>query len=519
MASFGMEQIQKASQIQTQKMSQNQIMTLKLLSMNSQDLRNEIYAQIEENPALEIVKDPFSDGPSTLKRKNSSYQNNVRTGSVSAAGQLEADTYQQMLESSPDNRETLQEHLLHQLNMLTLSEQETELCQKLIGNLDEKGYHILAPVSLINGTSPEKNLQLLNKCLSIIHKFEPAGVCVQNVTESLLVQAEQKEKAPRLALFFLNNHLEMLSVPSAERVQKKISAWQQEQKKLSFRSPESNEPQDIPSLTEIENSIRFIQSLDPYPARNFHTQETHFIRPDVYVHKVEGLLEKENPDSGLIFCDNSSYFRVVIADDTVPQIQISPDFENKDISQKLESGEQKKFVKTQISSAQSFINNLNFREQIILRSCALLVQSQREFFKKGPSFLIPLTQKKFAEILGVHESSVSRLADSKFIRCSWGTFPIKYFFTSAIAKKSVPVFAKTEEELSQKTFAQTQDGMVSSNTIKIEIQKILDSQKPGEKRLSDQKIADLLAAKGFQVARRTVAKYRSQLNINSSYNR
>ena len=216
-------------------MSQNQIMTLKLLSMNSQDLRNEIYAQIEENPALEIVKDPFSDGPSTLKRKNSSYQNNVRTGSVSAAGQLEADTYQQMLESSPDNRETLQEHLLHQLNMLTLSEQETELCQKLIGNLDEKGYHILAPVSLINGTSPEKNLQLLNKCLSIIHKFEPAGVCVQNVTESLLVQAEQKEKAPRLALFFLNNHLEMLSVPSAERVQKKISAWQQEQKKLSFR--------------------------------------------------------------------------------------------------------------------------------------------------------------------------------------------------------------------------------------------------------------------------------------------
>ena len=134
-----------------------------------------------------------------------------------------------------------------------------------------------------------------------------------------------------------------------------------------------------------------------------------------------------------------------------------------------------------------------------------LVHLQLDFFRHGPGNLKPLTQREFSALINVHESTVSRIADNKYISCHWGIFPVKYFFSTAIQKN--PAFITSASQ------------SVSSEKIRSEIKKILDAQKQGEKPLSDQKISDILAQKGYKVARRTVSKYRAMLNIDSSYTR
>ena len=172
-------------------MSQKQILALKLIGMGSQELRDEIIRQAEENPAIEIISDPFAEGALSVRKKNAPAQK-IRTGSAGAAGQAESDTFQQMIESSPDERETLQEHLLHQLNMVTISKKQYNLCEKIICSLDSNGFFLLAPDSLTDRNDPEQNKQFLDDCISIIRHFDPAGICCQNVTESLEIQARQK---------------------------------------------------------------------------------------------------------------------------------------------------------------------------------------------------------------------------------------------------------------------------------------------------------------------------------------
>lgn len=505
MSEIGIAQTQRTSQIQTQIMSQKQILAMKLIGMGSQELRDEIIREAEENPAIEIIRDPLAEGASSVRRKTAPAQT-VRTGSTGFAGQTESDEFQKMLESSPDERETLQEHLLHQLNMLPLSEKQHELCEKIICALDENGHYLLAPESFLDGTGTEDRA-FLDSCISIIRGFEPAGICCKDAAESLEIQAKQKGGASALALFILHGHLDLIVPPSAEKAHKKIAACISSQNTLAFQEEKIKLSQKDMSLKHIEEAIKYIQSLDPYPARNFGTQPAaHFIRPDVYVTRENGILEKENKDAGLVVDTEETYFKITSADDILPNIRIAADFSSDGEKNAANGKEEKRFILSQQKAAQTFIDTLDFRKQAIVRACSFLVSCQKDFFRSGPGNLKPLTQRQLAGLLGIHESSVSRIADSKYIRCSWGTFPVKYFFTNAVRNpKHLPAAAEYSAE--------------SSDTIKHEIKRILGAQKPDEKRLSDQKIASILAEKGFKIARRTVAKYRAQLNIESSYNR
>ena len=518
MSEVGLSQTQRTSQIQTQLMSQKQILALKLIGMGSQELRDEIIRQAEENPAIEIISDPFAEGALSVRKKNAPAQK-IRTGSAGAAGQVESDTFQQMIESSPDERETLQEHLLHQLNMVTISKKQYDLCEKIICSLDSNGFYLLAPDSLTDRNDPEQDKQFLDDCISIIRHFDPVGICCQNVTESLEIQARQKKNVSSLTLFILHGHLDFITPPSAEKAHKKITSWLDSQNALSFQTEEIPFSRKELSIKSIEDSIRCIQSLDPFPARHFGTQTTaHFIRPDVYVTRENGNLEKEDKDAGLVMDSENTYFKITGAVDTVPVVRIAPDFSEKSADEAAPGSEEKRFIVSQQKAAQSFLDTLDFRQQVIIRSCSFLVSCQKDFFRNGPGHLHPLTQRQFAALLGIHESSVSRMADSKYIRCSWGTFPVKYFFVNAVQKQAAETEnskEKTKSSVKNKG-AETQ---VSSDAVKHEIELILKEQKPEEKRLSDQKIADMLLEKGYKIARRTVAKYRSQLNIESSYNR
>ena len=476
---------QKNVQIQTMKLSQQQIMAMNLIAMGSLELREEILEKVDENPALEIKEDKFLGNTTS-----------VHTGKTSRAGEEAAEKYQNMLESAPDETETLQEHLLHQLNMMNLPENEHRICKKLIENLDENGFFILAPVTLLE---PEKgdNENLLKKCIFTVQHFDPEGICCQNVTESLEIQAKLKQDAPKIALYILHGRLEMLKPPIAEKVFNKIEKNIEENEKLSFWTQKADDIQltknDL-SLENVKKSIEFIQNLEPFPAAGFKSTQEHFVQPDVYVAKAE----------------NSENLKVVLSNQAIPVLKIAEDFKNEENSNLL-SEKNKKTVKMQLKDAQIFLDTLNFREQVLLNAFRKLAEIQKDFFLNGPGHLAPLTQREFAKMINVHESTVSRIAESKFLRCEWGTFPIKYFFTKALASTKT----KNEENEETKSVAEN----ISTDSVKIEIEKLLKTQKPGEKKLSDQKIADILAEKGIKIARRTVSKYRTQLNIASSYER
>lgn len=510
----GFEFQQNQSQIQAQIMSQKQLQSLQLLSYSAQDLRSEIYKALDENPALEILKDPL--GSNEAGRKNNSFSNVRTTEKLSVSAKELSDKHQAALEAHVDERQSLQEYLLLQLHLLKLDPDEEKLGERIIGNLDEKGFHVYAPSSLVDKNLPsEKNDFILNDVLTKLQSLDPQGTCTKNFEESLFVQAKNNPDAPPLALFILNGHLNFIDPPQSARVIKKIKNYFNEIK--NFPSSENTFLNSDFELTEknTDEAIKFIKTLDPFPARNYGTQEAHYVRPDVYVIKlppVEEEMELQDDFANGIVTDGKNCFKVKLANDLIPEIDLNPEFtaliEGSAVNTKLKD-EDKKNISSSIKKARDFIEMISYRGNTILNACCNIVKKQFEFFEKGPGHLKPLRQKDIANELQIHETTVSRMANSKSIQCEWGLFEVKYFFTNVASTKAASMYQADESA----------DENASREKVMFVIKQILEEHKNDEKKLSDQKVCNLLEEQGIFIARRTVAKYRSLLNIDSSYNR
>ncbi|MDY2843785.1 MAG: hypothetical protein SOT81_07335 [Treponema sp.] len=614
---------QNQKMAQTQKMSQTQIMSLKLLNMSSGELRNEIYEKAAKNPALVVTEDKFQDGDAEAsnERQNSNLSKNhfsdsTFIGKATASGIQASDNFQAALENNEDFREPLADHLEHQLNSMNLSKGEQNLCKKLIYNLDKNGFNILAPEALIDKNAPksEQTPEFLLKCKNIVQNLDPVGTCTNNFEESLFVQAKIKGNASACTLFLLN-HFEYLNPPQTAKIKKKIENYFKENEKLQFNTNFRRFEHDE---EDIEESLDFIKKLDPFPARNFGTSQTNFVIPDVKIEEIKNPDdENENPE-----------FRISLSRESRPKIEVAKDYENLvnetkiadgDVSEQAERQKAEvKFARNSINDAKIFIESIEYRESTILKSCKVIAEVQKNFLMNGPKFLAPLRQKDVAEKIGVHEATISRMANSKFVQCKWGIFPISYFFTNAVgdfvskktnskisdSKKSLnskvsdssesdEKFLKygteskkenskiknsgneksaenlgessniqkkenettnvkknagenlnqnrTEEKVSNgnsekkssdnsenknsvskssQNFRTAQNaGAISKEAVKAQIAELLEEHKNDKKAPSDQKISDMLAEKGIKIARRTVAKYRAELNISSSYER
>ncbi len=451
---------------------------MRLLSMGAGDLREEILAQVEKNPALELVSDGFQNGLQSARFKNPA-NGNLRLSASGSLGQEKSDAFQEMLESRADNRESLFSHLSAQLNLLDLDQAKKNLCQKIIGNLDSRGFYILAPSSLLDkkaGESPK----LLAECLKIVQSFEPAGICVENVEKSLLLQAQLKDNPPPLALFFLDGRLDFLDPPRGERVREKIQAFLKERGKLLFANDDFSFLREA-SLEKIEEAIGFVKSLDPFPARDFLQEETHYVIPDIIVERIQGAesdFDKEEADwkNQIVRVGGGLAFLVQSSDKMIPKVKISS----------------QEFDKKDLEAAKAFLQSLEYRENSIAKAARAIVQCQAEFFEKGPGHLKALRQKDIAKKIGVHESTVSRMASSKYLKCQWGFFQVKDFFSSSVAG-------------------------TSKDKVQSLVQEILAG--PFGKKMSDQKICDALLQKGIKLSRRTLAKYRAQMGVASSRSR
>ena len=575
MQGINFSQSQKQLQTQSQILSQRQIQILKMIGMNSFELRDEIYSAADLNPALEITEDSFLQGSKGVKRSSTDRRiSTVHTGKASSGGSQEADTFQKILESAPDERESLQEHLLTQLNMSHLSDDERAFCRRLIENLDENGHHFLAPESLLDKDNSLHTASFLEKCISFVQKLDPAGCCTSNVQESLLVQALLKNDPPAspLALFILKGHLELISPPDPERAISKMLKFVKEQKKTAFLTEDQILNPLLIKRENVEEAISFIKSLNPFPAGAFDKKETIFIQTDAVVSIEEGELKENDFENGLVMWKGASsgedlasdsaiaygaafsgpgempasgpfHFRIRLLNDTLPKIELSPSFAS-----------EKEDFKGLKKSASSFLELLEIRNRAVLKLFSALVYLQEDFFVYGSEKLSPLTQKELADFAGVSESTVSRFADSKYLRSGKGSYSVKYFFSSAVyksrksSKDSVDGALQASTAVSGESVSAgekvsagegvrsgknasagesvvsgekriSKEDSISSSVVKLEIKKILEENQNEKKKLSDQKIADILNQRGIKIARRTVAKYRDQLNIESSYQR
>ena len=477
MASIEQRRHQSTVQTQHQKISQKQIQAISFLSMSNEDLKQEISNFVQENPFIKVQ----------YRKKNKNFAS--------------SDAFQAIIENQETYTESLQSHLLHQINSMHLTPSELEISQRLIYNLDQNGCYgsMLAPESLLDFNNPNHTKKLLNKCIKIIQRLDPVGTCCKTLEESLLVQAKFKKNPPPLALFILNGNLNMLDPMNPSVILKKIQNYKINWHKQAF-APELLI--DTIPLTEaaVIEAIDFIKKLNPRPAQGFSHDisfsENLFSDIVLQIEKVPGTIPSDNFAKGLVSSDSDFYFQIKYASKELPDLSIDDSL----LLGMNKNSEIYRNSKSYISQAQDFIDNLRFREStLVLQGCAI-VKYQLEFFEKGIDFLKPLTRAQVADFLGIHESTVSRISskkNSKYIQTDWGVLPLNYFFSSGVLN--------------------SQNESVSSTVIKTKIQEYIE-QSP-ENALSDSKLEKILKAEGINISRRTIAKYRKQAGIENSYHR
>jgi len=453
-------QYQKPILVQEQKLKMNPQLyqSIQLMTLPLAELKFRIQEEVEKNPALEIIEDRSEvslDDVQKTRSDDEEYYDEIReTSYIKSGGEEASDARQKFIEGVLSRPESLQDHLIWQLKLQPLSAEEYEIGELLIRNLDENGFHRENPQSFI----PEDRLDLLPRIMDIIRGFEPVGTCTADYRESLLVQAQKNPDTPPGTLEILEHHFDLLEKGKAEDLAKAMKL----------------EPK------RAEEILAFIKSLNPFPGRAYSTEEPRYVIPDLMVQLKEGE------------------FVIILNDEEIPVLGVNPFFTDllSNDGKKTEK-DVKQFVHANVRDAQWFIRSINQRNQTLLKIAKAIVEFQRDFFLKGPKYLVPLTLKDIANEVDVHETTVSRIANSKYIQTEWGIYELKYFFTNSISG------------------AGSSGSRFSKQGVK-EILKEIIEENPD---LSDQKIAELLSKRGISIARRTVAKYRNELDIGSSYKR
>jgi RNA polymerase sigma-54 factor len=492
--------VQTQSMKQQMKFSPQMIMSATLMSLPVDNLSERIYKEAEKNPAIEITK--YATVEPVSVRMSQHY------GSTSRS-----DEYQSFLENVPAPQETLQAHLQAQLDLLSLTEDQYRVGYRIIHNLDGHGYNLEDPETLLNTSD---TFQLMEKMLDLVQHFDPPGTACKNLQQSLLVQSKIKadqqckkygtSRVPSLVFTILKDYFEVLK----KRPSTMYKTLLNEGIKCTYE--------------DVEQVLSFIRTLAPYPAAAYSSvgdAENRYISPEAIIKR---LLPEEREMNEL-----NAKFAIDFLRGNIPEIEVSSVFKELSLEPraKTETEKQtKQFVSDSINKAMVFIEALERRTQALQKIITVLVQEQSEYFDKGPGHLQPLRMIDIAIKCGVDESTVSRIANGKYVLCDWGLIEIKSLFTGAVSRtrciknnKDSDAFCSVISDSSKPSEEATVP--LSRDSVIFKIQNIIEEyEKNGnKKKLSDQKISDILAQKGIKVARRTVSKYRSKLSIRSSYDR
>lgn len=356
-----------------------------------------------------------------------------------------------------ETRSTLEGHLLWQLRLSRLNEKEQEIGEVIINNLGSSGY-LESTLEEIAGLVEGCANEEVEPVLKVVQRFDPVGVAARTPQECLTVQLEvlNYDRDPILASL-VRDHLEDLESRRYKPIMRKFKLTQE----------------------DLKEYLDIIQSLDPLPGASFGDVEPQYIAPDVYVYKYE------------------NEFVVVLNEDGLPQLHLSSLYE--DSLSVMGGGKDKDYLHERLRLASWLIKSLHQRQRTLYKVVEAIVRHQKEFFEEGASRLRPLILKEIAEDVGMHESTISRVTSNKYVATPHGLFELKFFFNSSLA------LADGSE--------------VGSESVKLLIKKYISDEDP-KSPLSDEKIVEMLTDElGVNIARRTVAKYRGALGINSSSKR
>ena len=437
---------------QTQKLSMTPelIQAIQILQYNNQELNEYIDKELLENPILESEYHKESDTEIDI--------DSLRDQLIQADENVEAykqwESHSTSDEYSYENfvafNYTLTEFLIEQLHFSSLKGQDAEIGRYIIENIDDNGYLSMSLEEICSVL--DVDLDSCERVLDLIHTFEPSGVGARDLNECLIIQLASLGELTDEIEFIISNRLKDLADNKYALISKEVGI----------------------SLTEVQEIADLIKTLEPKPGRGFDSDNSiKYILPDIYVEETNGE------------------YIVSANDGSTPSLHISS-YYNSLTEEAKSDKELSNYLNNRFNSAMWLMKSIEQRKKTIYNVASAIVQFQNDFFAKGERFLKPLTLKQIAETVGVHESTVSRAINGKYMQCPRGVFELKYFFTGGILNE---------------------DGSgVSSNSIKSMIKEFVDAE-DDKKPLSDSKISEMLHEKGIDISRRTVAKYRDDIGI------
>ena len=473
---------------------------IRLLQLSTMDLQQEIQQALDNNPMLEVNEEDVpaqasdsepvnsqSDGPTESVQHSTDPESEASTTLEASASSellpddLPVDTqWEDLLPSSsapapPPNdgyadgdfesrnthSESLHEQLLWQLNLTRLSDSDRLIALAIIDSTDRNGRLQATPVEIHESIELELDVEL-DEVVAVLHRlqqFEPTGVCTRDLQECLLVQLQQLPPGtPHLeqARLILNRHLPQLSSGDFSQIMRRTRLDEE----------------------QLKDALALIQTLDPNPGETFAPEDVEYVIPDVFVSKKEGRwLVELNPD-------------------IAPKLRINNDYAS--LIKRADSSADNTFLKDNLQEARWFLKSLQSRNETLLKVATRIVEHQRNFLEYGEEAMKPLVLADIAELVEMHESTISRVTTQKYMHTPRGIFELKYFFSSHVSTAA--------------------GGECSSTAIRALIKKLVAAENP-RKPLSDNKITQLLEAQGINVARRTIAKYRETLMIPPSNER
>jgi RNA polymerase sigma-54 factor len=459
MAAGGMQQTQNLSMQQVLAPQLQQ--SLVILQAPMLELRNIVQQELQTNPVLEEEvpepnpeeqtreNDDFKEEFDQLAKLDEEWREYMAQSSGYSARSEDDEERRQFFFDSIANQETLQQHLIGQLNGAELNSSDRRLAELVIGNIDDNGFLQATPDEMSANTGV--STQDLNRLLAIIQSFHPAGVGAVDLRDCLLIQLRRLGKETTLEYQIIFKYLDELGKRRFPEIARRLGI----------------------SVDQVQQAAYSIATLDPKPGAIFAPDPNNYVMPDVSVEKI------------------GDKYTVMLNGEQIPHLRISNTY--KDImAQNGSGGDVKDYIREKIRSGKFLIKSIHQRQQTISNIANQIVSRQEEFLENGTAFLRPLTMVQIAEAVGVHETTVSRAISGKYMSTPQGVFEMRYFFTPGY---------------------QTANGESMSNTSVKEA--ILDLIK-GESSthpLSDKDIVSILSERGIPIARRTVAKYRNELNI------
>jgi RNA polymerase sigma-54 factor len=457
-----------------------------LLYMPLLDLQQHLKQELLNNPFLDMIEPDEEDeedgetqqeeaNPETEAEKEEKGEidwEEILLDGFDAGGRREEHEEREYYEPVTVDTRDLSDHLRDQVTLLDLNGRQMYLAEEFIGNINEDGYLACGLEKIVEGVNesvtkvieeaerevsdlPQYTMDEAEQMLAVIQSLDPPGVGARDLRECLMLQLREAGLEHSVPYRLVRDCFDELI---AHR-------WSEISKRFGI------------SPIDVQKAADEIAKLDPKPGLVYSDASDNYIIPDLIVDKIDGK------------------YHVFLNDANLPRLKLSKAYQEIARDKKKFDGENKEFISNKLNSANWMIQAIEQRRQTMLKVMNYIVERQREFFEKGVQFLKPLTLREVAEVISMHESTVSRVTNEKFVQTPRGVLPLKFFFSSGLST--------------------TAGEDVSARGIKAQIQKLVADEDP-KHPLTDQAIVNILKETGVQIARRTVAKYRDQLGVLSA---